>query len=80
MTHANMRASSKLKDTKNTWQLNVMCEPWLNPGSGGKKAIVDIIGTVGEFEYGLLDNMIILYKSSWCNNDNCGFVREYLSS
>lgn len=47
---------------------------------GEKKAIVDIIGTVGEFEYGLLDNMIILYKSSWCNNDNCGFVREYLSS
>lgn len=46
-----MMTYSKLKATEKTWQLNVMCEPWWNSGSGKKKGIMDITGTVGEFEY-----------------------------
>ena len=41
-----MKQDKALKD-KETWQLNIVCDPKLNPG-WERTVIKDIIGTIGE--------------------------------
>lgn len=36
------------KETKEAWQLNVMCDPGLQPGLGEKNSVKDIIGKIDE--------------------------------
>lgn len=37
-----------LKETKEAWQLNVMCDLGLQPGLGKKNSVKDIIGKIDE--------------------------------
>lgn len=43
---------SRLTETKELWQPNATCNTWLDPGLKKKKAIKDILGTIGEILMG----------------------------
>lgn len=43
---------SRLKEAKELWQPTATCNPWLNTELKKKKAIKDILGTIGEIWMG----------------------------
>lgn len=54
-----LRNCHKLEDTKKTWQLKAMCDPWLDPGIGKKKTLVENWWNTNKFYNSVNSNLVL---------------------
>ena len=63
----------RLQTAKQTWWLNVISSPRLNPIPEGENAIKDLVGQLINWNIGCR----LKYQCQFCVDDYCGYVRVY---